>query len=237
MHKPVDSASAVIFDIDGTLLDSVDLHAKAWVQAFSDFGYRFNFGTVRRQIGKGGDQLLPAFLSAKDIAARGKALEAHRGEVLKEFYLPLMKPFPGVRELLERVRDAGAKIALASSAKADELKAYKKILNIADLIDVETSSNDAERSKPHPDIFEAVVERLKGLSSDHMLAIGDTPYDAEAAGKAGLAIIGVRCGGWAEDDLRSAGCKAVYNDPADLLARFESWYRLVKETTDSATAG
>jgi len=226
MPNQTTRARAVIFDIDGTLLDSVDQHAKAWVDAFSDSGHRVAFEDVRRQIGKGGDQLLPEFLSVEEIAARGEALESHRGAILKERYLPLMKPFAGVRALLERVRNDGAKVALASSAKQDEVKLYKKILNIADLIDVETSSDDAEQSKPHPDIFEAVVKRLKGLSPQQMVAIGDTPYDAEAAGKAGIPTIGVRCGGWDEDDLRRAGCIAVYDDPADLLAQFDTWRSL-----------
>ena len=215
---------AVIFDIDGTLLDSVDLHAKAWIDAFSDFGHRVAFQDVRRQIGKGGDQLMPEFLSRSEIAAHGKALEAHRGHVLKELYLPLMKPFPDVRALLERVRSAGAKVALASSAKQDELRVYKQILNIGDLTDVETCADDADRSKPSPDLLHAVVQRLESLTPDQLIAIGDTPYDAQAAGSAGIATIGVRCGGWAEDDLWRAGCIEVYDGPTDLLARFGDWY-------------
>lgn len=217
------SPYAVIFDVDGTLLDSVDLHAKAWVDAFSDYGHRVCFGDVRRQIGKGGDQLLPVFLSSGEIEASGKSLEAHRGAILKQRYMPLMRPFSGVRALLERVRSEGIQVALASSANKDELNSYKKILDIADLIDVETSADDAEKSKPHPDIFQAVLRRLEGWSPRQMVVIGDTPYDAEAAGKAGIAVIGVLCGGWAEDDLRQAGCIAVYKDPADLLTHFDTW--------------
>src|SRR4051812_33806435 len=104
MLVPSPSLQAVIFDIDGTLLDSVDLHAQAWVDAFSDYGHQVKFSDVRRQIGKGGDQLLPVFLSREEIAARGDELEAYRGAILKRRYLPLMKPFPKVRELLEKVR-------------------------------------------------------------------------------------------------------------------------------------
>ncbi|WP_428663835.1 HAD family hydrolase [Reyranella sp.] len=223
MFPQANPPHAVIFDVDGTLLDSVDLHAKAWVDAFSDYGHRVSFDDVRRQIGKGGDQLLPVFLNPGEIEASGEALQAHRGDILKRRYLPLMKPFAGVRLLLERVHDAGIQVALASSANRDELNSYKKILDIVDLIDVETSADDAERSKPHPDIFQAVAKRLEGTSRRHMIAIGDTPYDAEAAGKADIATIGVLCGGWAEDELRQAGCIAIYKDPADLLASFDSW--------------
>lgn len=223
MSKPTNLPHAVIFDVDGTLLDSVDLHAKAWVDALSDYGHRVAFDEVRRQIGKGGDQLLPVFLSAREIDASGKSLQAHRAEILKQRYLLLMKPFAGVRQLLERVRKDGIPVALASSASKEELGAYKKILDITDLVDVETSSDDADRSKPHPDIFEAVLGRLDDPSPGNMIAIGDTPYDAEAAGRAGIPIIGVLCGGWSEDDLRRAGCRAVYEDPSDLLANFETW--------------
>lgn len=220
MPQPTAAPDAVIFDVDGTLLDSVDLHAMAWVDAFSDYGHRIAFDAVRRQIGKGGDQLMPVFLSAREITDHGKPLEEHRGEILKQRYVPQIRPFPKVRALLECVRGDGRRIALASSARQDELEIYKKIADIGDLIDVETSADDAHRSKPCPDIFEAVVERLRGISPDRMIAVGDTPYDAQAAAKAGIATIGLLCGGWSEDDLRRAGCVAVYKGPADLLAHY-----------------
>jgi phosphoglycolate phosphatase-like HAD superfamily hydrolase len=124
--------------------------------------------------------------------------------------------------LFERIKADGKRIALASSAKGDELEKYKKIANIADLVDAETSSDDAEQSKPHPDIFEAALERLGQISPERVVVIGDTPYDAEAAGKAGLRTIGVLCGGFPEADLRAAGCIAIYRDPADLLARYDT---------------
>jgi HAD superfamily hydrolase (TIGR01549 family) len=218
--KTSDSRRAVIFDVDGTLIDSVDFHANAWVDAFAAFGHRVGFEEVRRQIGKGGDQLMPVFLSDEEIERDGEALEAHRGEVLKKRYLPQFRPFPRVRELIQRVLADGIEVALGSSAKEDELAKYKKIARIDDLIDAETSSDDAERSKPCPDIFEAAVARLGITDLSRILVVGDTPYDAEAAGKAGLRMIGLRCGGWSEEELREAGCIAVYDDPADLLERY-----------------
>jgi HAD superfamily hydrolase (TIGR01509 family) len=217
--KPA-APSAVIFDVDGTLIDSVDAHAQAWVDTFADFGHAVAFQDVRRQIGKGGDQLMPVFLSPAEIAAFGKRLEDHRGAVLKERYLPRIQPFPAVRELFQRVIARGKAIALASSAKEDELEQYKKIAHIADLIDVETSSDDAEKSKPHPDIFCAVLSRL-ALAPQQAIVVGDTPYDAQAAAKAGLQTVGLRCGGWSEEELKQAGCVAVFQDPADLLARYD----------------
>ena len=215
-------AKAVIFDVDGTLVDSVDHHARAWVDAFRDFGHAFGFAEVRRQIGKGGDQLLPVFLSAAEIGETGEALETHRRAVLKQHYLGRITPFPDVRELFERLRADGKHVALASSAKQAELEHYKKLVRIEDLVDAETSSDDAEKSKPHPDIFLAALQRLGGPSPATVLVVGDTPYDAQAASKAGLRTIGMLCGGWSEADLTGAGCIAIYRDPADLLARYDS---------------
>ena len=214
-------AKAVIFDVDGTLVDSVDFHAEAWRDAFADFGRQFDLQTIRGQIGKGGDQLLPVFLSPEEIEREGKKLEEHRGHILKERYLQRIQPFPSVPELFRRILDDGRKIALASSAKSEELQFYKDRAGIADLVHTETSSSDAEKSKPHPDIFQAALERLPGIRPEDAIVVGDTPYDAEAAAKAGVRTIGLLCGGWTEDKLRNAGCVAVFKDPADLLAHYE----------------
>ncbi len=147
-------------------------------------------------------------------------MEEWRGKRFKTEYLPLVRPFSAVPDLLRRVRDAGVRIAVASSAKKDELDMYLDIACIADLVEVTTSSEDAEESKPAPDIFEVVLEKLK-IEGAEAVAIGDTPYDAEAAGKAGIRTIGVLCGGFTERSLREAGCVGVYPGPATLLACFE----------------
>lgn len=212
---------AVIFDIDGTLLDSVDLHAEAWQEALKHFGHDIQFERVRHEIGKGADQLLPALLPNDQLQVRGKKIEKFRSELFKSKYLPLVRPFPMVRELLERIRADGKRIALASSAKGDEIAKYKKIADIDGLVDVETSSDDAEKSKPHPDIFEATLGKLGGIDPATVIVIGDTPHDAAAAAKAGLRTIGVLCGGFPEEELRAAGCVAIYRDPADLLAGYD----------------
>ncbi|SFI65558.1 HAD family hydrolase [Methylobacterium brachiatum] len=212
---------AVIFDIDGTLLDSVDLHAKAWVEAFAHFGVETDVAKVRSQIGKGGDELMPVFLPPERIEREGKEIESYRSDLFKRKYLPEVRPFPAVRPLFERIRAAGLKIALASSGKGPEVERYQEILGIADLVDVVTSSDDADRSKPHPDIFEAAAQKLEGFGKDEMIVIGDTPYDAQAASKAGLRTIGVLCGGFPEVDLSGAGCVAIYRDPQDLLDEFD----------------
>jgi HAD superfamily hydrolase (TIGR01509 family) len=212
---------AVIFDVDGTLIDSVDLHARAWQEALARFGKQVEYERVRYQIGKGGDQLMPVFLSEKELEEFGDELETYRGELFKREYISRVKGFPAVPELFERVRAEGLRIALASSAKADELEVYKKAAGIEGLVEEETSSDDAEKSKPHPDIFEAALSRLGDVSPAEAVVVGDTPYDAEAAGKAGMKTVGLLCGGFPEQDLRDAGCVRIYRDPADLLANYD----------------
>jgi HAD superfamily hydrolase (TIGR01549 family) len=213
---------AVIFDIDGTLLDSVDLHAKAWQEAFEHFGFEYSFSQVRSQIGKGGDQLLPVFLNEEEIEKIGKPLEEYRSKLFKAEYLSQVKPFPGVRELFLKIKAAGQQVGLASSAKGDELKKYEQIAGIEDLVEVETSSADAERSKPHPDIFEAAFSRIKGgVKKEEVMIVGDSPHDGEAASKAGIPAVGVRCGGFDADDLRRSGVIEIFDGPQDLLEQYD----------------
>jgi HAD superfamily hydrolase (TIGR01509 family) len=211
--------SAVIFDIDGTLVDSVDLHARAWQETFQEFGKNVTFRQVREQIGKGGDQLLPVFLTLEELDKWEDDIQARRAKRFREHYLPLATAFPHVRELFLRIRDEGKKIALASSAKGDELEAYKKLAQIEDLVEAATSQDDAEKSKPHPDIFKAALTRL-GHAPEEVIVVGDTPYDIEAAGKAGIKTIAVRCGGFPEESL--SGAIAIYDSPTDLLTNYES---------------
>ncbi len=211
----------IIFDVDGTLVDSVDLHAQAWQEAFKKFGREVPYEKVRHQIGKGSDQLMPVFFSKSELDRFGGEMEKYRGEIYKRDYLSRVTAFPKVRELFERVRQDKKRTALASSAKKDELETYKKIARIDDLIEAETSADDAEKSKPHPDIFEAAIRELKDIAPEEMIVVGDTPYDAVAATKAKLKIVGVLCGGFAERDLREKGCAEIYQNPADLLDAYQ----------------
>ncbi len=211
------TVQAVIFDIDGTLLDSVDLHAQAWVDAFAHFGVTVSHADARSQIGKGGDQLLPVFLDEDRIAREGERIEVYRSDLFKRDYLSQVKPFPGVPALFEHLRAQGLTVALASSGKAAEVEHYQKLLGIEGLADVVVTSDDVERSKPHPDIFAATLEKLAPIRPETALVIGDTPYDAEAATRAGIRTIGVLCGGFPEASLNEAGCIAIYQDPQDLL--------------------
>jgi HAD superfamily hydrolase (TIGR01509 family) len=212
---------AAIFDVDGTLIDSNDLHIEAWREAFRQFGKDFTYEEVHAQMGKGGDQLMPVFLSSEELEKFGKALEHSRVELFVRDYLPKTTPFAGVRELFERLKADGIRIALASSAKEEELAHHKKNLGVDDLLEGATSADDAEHSKPYPDIFVAALERLKGVSSEQAIVIGDTPYDAEAAAKAGMRTIGLLSGGFSEERLRREGVIAVYRNVADLLERYD----------------
>jgi beta-phosphoglucomutase-like phosphatase (HAD superfamily) len=173
---------AAIFDLDGTLLDSVDLHALAWQEAMLKFGHDVSFEQARSQIGKGGDKLIPVFLSADEQRDHGKELEEWRGNHFKSEYLPLVRPFSAVPDLLRRVRDAGLRIAVASSAKKDEVGKYLEIAGITELVELTTSSDDVEESKPAPDIFEVVLEKL-GIQGAEAVAIGDTPLRRDRCGE------------------------------------------------------
>lgn len=212
---------AVIFDVDGTLIDTVDLHAECWVEALEHYDACIPFSDMRVQIGKGGDQILHGLIPPAMVEDRGEEIHAFRTDLFKRGYLHRARAFPGVRALFQRIKDAGQKAVLASSGKADEVDRYTEIAGIADLIDGATSSDGAERSKPFPDIFSAALAKLAPLGAEEAVVVGDTPYDAEAARKAGLRSVGVLCGGFPEEALRSAGCIAVFGGPADLLDRYE----------------
>jgi HAD superfamily hydrolase (TIGR01509 family) len=196
--------TTILFDVDGTLIDSVDLHARAWEEAFRHFGIPAAYEDIRLEIGKGGDQLLPSFVPPAVLAERKEEIEGFRSRLFQETYLPQVRPFPEVRALFERLRADDKRLVLASSGKADEVERYQRIAGIEDLIDGFTSSDDAERSKPFGDIFAAALQKAEADPREAMV-VGDTPYDAEAARMAGCRSIGVLCGGFTEASLREAG--------------------------------
>lgn len=211
---------AVLCDIDGTLVESNWLHAGAWRDAFAVIGIPLELEDVRRQIGKGGDELIPVFVPWWKRKFVEEPLKRYRGYVFKTEYMSKVKVFPGVRDLLLHMKEAGIRVSLASSAHHDEVQVYKKIARIEDLVEEDSSADDAKRSKPHPDIFEATLKKLR-VQAKEALALGDTPYDAEAAGKAGVWTVGVTTGGWSEKELMDAGCVEVWKDVGELLENFE----------------
>ena len=211
---------AVLCDIDGTLVQSNWLHAEAWQRAFAEMGIPLELEAVRRQIGKGGDELIPVFVPWWKRDAVEEPLKTYREWIFRTDFLRQVEALPKVREFAEELKSRGIKLALASSAKKKDLEDYKRIMQIDDLVEEATSADDVDRAKPHPDVFSATLKRL-GLRAKDCIALGDTPYDAESAGKAGLRTIGVETGGWTHDELMDAACVEVYASVAELLDRIE----------------
>ncbi|UJR26282.1 hypothetical protein I4U23_007620 [Adineta vaga] len=175
------------------------------------------------QIGKAADQLLPMFATEEQISKYSEEIKARKAKLFQENYLEKVKPFPGVRQLFQLIKQRNILIALASSAQTDELELYKDIAKVSDLVDCQTSSNskDVKRSKPYPDIFLAAMKLLKNPSNDRVIVVGDTPWDAQAALAAKLKIAGVLCGGFEEKLLRESGCQWIYRDILDLTKNYD----------------
>lgn len=209
--------TTVLFDIDGTLVDSNDAHAHAWVEAFASEGIRVEFASVRRCIGMGADKLMPAAAGIDRESPEGKRVTEQRAHIFTERYLPLLRPMPGAADLVQRVCDEGLTIVAASSAEREELTRLLEIAGVSHLFDDAASSSDAKESKPDPDIIHGALKKA-GAEPDQAVFIGDTPYDVEAGRRAGVRTIALRCGGWKDVDLTEA--IAIYDGPADLAARF-----------------
>jgi HAD superfamily hydrolase (TIGR01509 family) len=210
---------AVLLDVDGTLVDSNDAHASAWVDVLRDAGYGVAFDQVRRLIGKGGDKLLPEVTGLAKDSPEGKKISRRRAEVFRAKYLLNLRPFPRARDLLERMNRDGLRLVAATSAEEQEMNALLQITGGAEYFDRTTSSSDARHSKPDPDIVEAALRKAR-CRADEAVMLGDTPYDVEAAAAAGVPAVGLRSGGWSDVDL--SGAIAIYDDPADLLAGYEA---------------
>jgi HAD superfamily hydrolase (TIGR01509 family) len=207
-------ARTLLLDVDGTLVDSNDLHTEAWLEALAQQGFRCEFAQVRPLIGMGGDKVTPLLTGHEADSEPGKQLGKLRSKLFLERYLPRVKPFPQARELLEALRTRGHQLVIATSAKDEELAGLLERGGIADLVPSRTSSDDADSSKPDPDIVLAALHKAKARP-EQTLMLGDTPYDLQAATEAGVGFIGLRCGGYGDDALR--GALAVYDDPSELL--------------------
>jgi HAD superfamily hydrolase (TIGR01509 family) len=210
---------AALFDVDGTLVDTNDLHTAAWREAFAHFGHDFAVEEIRAQVGKGGDNLIPSLIPgvAEDQAGE---MDGFRGELFKRDYLPRAIPFPGVRPLFERLVEDGVRIVLASSLSKVEVDFHLSLIGCSDLVSAVTTRDDVASSKPCPDIFAAALGKVAPLAADQAIVIGDTPWDVKAAARAGLRTIGFLSGGFPREVLREAGAAFVYAGPQDLLARY-----------------
>jgi HAD superfamily hydrolase (TIGR01509 family) len=210
---------AALLDVDGTLIDSNDAHATAWVEVLSGFGYPVPFERIRRLIGKGGDKLLPETVGLEKDSERYQQIVEHRSRLFRDVFLPKLSAFPGARELLEGLRERGLRLVVATSATAEEVGSLLDVAGVRDLVEKVKTSKDAKHSKPDPDIVQAALAAVSCDASEAVM-LGDTPYDVEAASNAGVVSVALRCGGW--DDESLSGARAIYDDPAELLARLDS---------------
>jgi HAD superfamily hydrolase (TIGR01509 family) len=207
---------AILFDIDGTLVDSNDFHISAWQQAFGQLGYSFSHSVLHDQMGKGADTLIPTLLP--DISkASHDWLDEAQASIFKSDFLGTVEPFAQAYDLLAHVHNRGQRIVLASSASETDLEHYLDLLNIRQLVDAVTNGDEVRRTKPAPDIFQAALAKLPGIKAGEAIAVGDSPYDMEAAGKSGIAAVAVRSGGFSDQVLNQAGATAIYDDVAALL--------------------
>jgi HAD superfamily hydrolase (TIGR01493 family) len=214
----------LIFDVDGTLVDSNDLHAEAWQRAFRHFGKDIDYNVVRSQIGKGGDLLVPDLLNAREMRKFGDDLREYRKKLFMKEYLDRVPPFAGASDALHQLAEMGIGIALASSAENKEVDHHVKSLELEDILAAQTSKSDAEMSKPSPEIFEAAVERL-GLEPESIFVVGDTPYDILAAHRCALPIVAVRSGKFPDERLHKA--EFLFADVSELVERIDevdAWF-------------
>lgn len=206
--------ASLLFDIDGTLIDSNDAHAHAWQDVFNENGHAVPYEKIRAAIGMGSDHLLPQLISVDADSKEGQALDKRRGEIFREKYLGTLRAFPQARELLETLKAKDYRIAIATSASARDLKMLLKQANLEGLFDAKANSADVEHSKPDPDIIQAALANAE-FDRRRTVMVGDTPYDIEAAARAGLRTLAVTCGGWPANEL--AGAWKIFASPADLL--------------------
>ena len=210
---------AVLLDVDGTLVDSNDAHAQAWLEVLQRNGFPVTFEWVRELIGKGGDKLVPEVTGLEDGSHEAKRLAKERSALFSRDYLPQLRPFPGAEALLRRLHERGLTLVVASSANEDELRPLLEVCGALPFVQHRTSSDDANHSKPDPDIVQVAL-RKAGCSAGEAIMLGDTPYDVQAAAKAGVRAIALRSGG--HPDTALSGSLAIYDDVAELLARFDT---------------
>ncbi|HTK46604.1 MAG TPA: HAD family hydrolase [Gemmatimonadaceae bacterium] len=218
-RAPGGALHTVLLDVDGTLIDSNDAHARAWVDALRAHGYVVPFEQVRPLIGMGGDKLLPELTGLDPDSGDAARIGATRSELFLGRELPTLRPTRGARALLEHLLARRLELVVATSAKSNEVSALLEQAGVADLIELASSADDAERSKPDPDIVRAAL-RMSGSQAAHSVLLGDTPYDIEAATRSRVPTIALRCGGWWSDDALK-GAVGIYDDPGQLLEQID----------------
>jgi HAD superfamily hydrolase (TIGR01509 family) len=213
-----ESVTAVLFDVDGTLVDSNYLHAVTWWEAFSQAGYDVAMADIHRAIGMGSDQMLDKLLpSDRDTGQDDSLRTAH--SALYSAYWARLRPLRRAADLLRACKKHGLTVVLASSADEPEFNALRAALDAEDAIDAATFSGEVERSKPAPDLVQVALDKA-GVSADEAVFVGDTVWDVHAARKAGVRCVCLLSGGISRGELADAGANDVYDDPADLLSHF-----------------
>jgi HAD superfamily hydrolase (TIGR01509 family) len=210
------SAPGVLFDLDGTLVDTTMLHAVCWWEALRQARHDVPSAAIHRSIGMGGDKLLEHLLGP-DRDTDGDQRLRHAHDSLFGQYHERLRPLPGARDLLRACAARGLRVVLATSANQHELAALRAALDAEDAITAVTSSADAKESKPAPDIVAAAVQQAD-LDTDRVVFVGDSVWDVQASARLGVPCVGVACGGTSRAELLDAGAVAVYADPADLLS-------------------
>jgi HAD superfamily hydrolase (TIGR01509 family) len=212
-------ASTMILDIDGTLVDTNYQHAVAWYRAFRQHDVILPIWRIHRHIGMGGDQLVESLTDKQTDEEKGDDIRTAE----KALYLALIEevePLEGARDLIERLKDDGKTVVLASSAKEDEVEHYLDLLDARELADDWTTSADVEETKPEPDLVKAALDKA-GASPDDAVMLGDTPWDCKAAARAGVETVALITGGFSEDELREGGAVAVFESIPELLERLD----------------
>lgn len=216
---PTDNPAGVLFDVDGTLVDTTYLHTVSWWEALRQNDHPVPMATVHRAIGMGSDKLLDHLLGPeRDRDADGRLRDAH--DTLYAEYWERLTPLPKAADLLRACAERGLRVVLATSAAEHEVAALRRALDADDVIAAVTSSADAKQSKPAPDILVAALDQ-SGLPAERVVFVGDSVWDVAAAGKLDIPCVGLTCGGTSRGELAGAGAVAVYDDPAALLATLD----------------
>jgi HAD superfamily hydrolase (TIGR01509 family) len=210
----VSDLRAVLLDLDGTLVDSNDSHARAWVEALRHAGHAVTFGQVRPLIGMGGDKLLPELTGISADSEAGERITKHRKHLFMERYLPGLKPFPDATRLVARLHAQGLRVVVATSANEEEMHALVRVAQIEPYLHHVTSASEAENSKPDPDIIQAALAKA-AVSAHEAILLGDTQYDVSAGKRAGVRVVALRSGGSGDPELE--GAIAIYADTRALL--------------------
>lgn len=210
---------AAIVDLDGTIVNSVDAHARAWVAAFREAGYDVSIDQVRSLLGMSGEQMLTYLLGVPADAEVARRIQSARADIFRSRFLGKVAPFVGARALLERMRRQEIRITVATTNEAREARSILEAGRVADLIDEVVTPEDVRRCGPEWDLVHTAI-RYSGAQRDATVLLGDTPFDVEAGRRAGTPVIAFRCGGWGDAAL--VGATAIYDDPRDLLTHYNA---------------